>query len=220
MRQFRNTDSVAALPRGGDLRSHRIEALGSVILGAIEAEKDITLVELAALLLREHGASFAPSTVHRFLVRHRITLKKTRPAKLAGKLAVPAWPGRRPGCGGTGCAASVRAGADRGGGAVCSRPAVSSDTRNWSFRILGAGRTFASTVSRYARSPFLIRALPPPRCMRRENKVPAVLSSISLLQAGYGRGLHRECGRTQELDSGSVKNLGQPTSLSRGEQSG
>ena len=47
-----------------------------MILGAIEAQKDITLVGLAALLVREHGAYFAPSTAHRFLARHRITLKK------------------------------------------------------------------------------------------------------------------------------------------------
>ena len=84
MRQFQATGSVAALPKGGDLRSHRIEALGGVILRAIEAEGDITLVELADLLLRGHGASFAPSTVHRFLVRHRITLKKSRARRRAG----------------------------------------------------------------------------------------------------------------------------------------
>ena len=85
MQQFRATGRVAALPKGGDLRSHRIEALGGVVVQAIEAEGDITLVELAALLLREHGASFAPSTVHRFLVRHRITLKKSRARRRAGQ---------------------------------------------------------------------------------------------------------------------------------------
>ena len=31
------------LPRGGDLRSHRIEAFRDVILEAIEAQKDITI---------------------------------------------------------------------------------------------------------------------------------------------------------------------------------
>ena len=85
MRQFRATGNVAALPRGGDLRSHRIEALGGVIVWAIEAEKDITLVGLAALLVREHGASFAPSTVHRFLVRHRITLRRSHARRRAGQ---------------------------------------------------------------------------------------------------------------------------------------
>jgi transposase len=69
---------ATALPRGGDLRSQRIEVFAPVILGAIEAEKDITLVELAALLERSHGARFAPSTIWRFLDRHRITFKKSR----------------------------------------------------------------------------------------------------------------------------------------------
>ena len=36
-----------------------------VILAAIEAQVDITLVELADMLRREQGASFAPSTVWR-----------------------------------------------------------------------------------------------------------------------------------------------------------
>jgi transposase len=73
MRVFRATGTLSAQPKGGDLRSHRIEAFRDVVLGAIEAQKDITLAELANLLRREHGASFAVSTVHRHLVRHRIT---------------------------------------------------------------------------------------------------------------------------------------------------
>jgi hypothetical protein len=47
--------------QGGDLRSHHVEVYRGVILGAIEARVDITLVELADLLKREHGASFAPA---------------------------------------------------------------------------------------------------------------------------------------------------------------
>jgi transposase len=54
-----------AKPTGGDPRSHRIEA-----------QPDIRLAELAAMLEREPTARFAPSRVHRFLVRHRITLQK------------------------------------------------------------------------------------------------------------------------------------------------
>jgi transposase len=37
---------------------------------------DITLVELSELLHRKHEASFAPSTVWRFLDRHDLTFKK------------------------------------------------------------------------------------------------------------------------------------------------
>ena len=40
-------------------------------------------------------------------------LKKTRTAKLAGRLAAPGRPSRRRDCGGTGCAGSERGGADR-----------------------------------------------------------------------------------------------------------
>jgi len=58
---------MRAKPRGGDTRSHRIEAYRDVILAAIDAQVDITLVELADMLCREHGVSFAPSTVWRFV---------------------------------------------------------------------------------------------------------------------------------------------------------
>lgn len=75
---FRTTGATAAKPKGGDLRLQRIEAFRDVILQAIGAQKDATLVDRAAMLDREHGALFAPSTVHRFLVRHRITLRKSR----------------------------------------------------------------------------------------------------------------------------------------------
>jgi len=45
LRDWRVHGRATAL--GGDLRSHRIEAFAPVILAAIEAEVDITLVELA-----------------------------------------------------------------------------------------------------------------------------------------------------------------------------
>jgi transposase len=78
VKAWRTTGTVCAKSQGGDKRSHRIEAYGDVILAAIEAQVDITLVELADLLRREHGASFAPSTVWRFLDRHAVTFKKNR----------------------------------------------------------------------------------------------------------------------------------------------
>lgn len=76
VRAFRETGATAAKPKGGDRRSHRIEAFRDVILGAIDAQVDITLDELAERLAREHGARFAPSTVWRFLDRHAMTVKK------------------------------------------------------------------------------------------------------------------------------------------------
>jgi transposase len=79
------TGSVEAKPQGGDMRSHRIEAFQDVIMGAVQAQKDISLVELAELLRTEHGASFAASTVWRFLDRHGMTFKKNRARSRAGE---------------------------------------------------------------------------------------------------------------------------------------
>ena len=82
VRAWRVEGRVTALPQGGDLRSHHIEVYRDVILGAIDADVDITLVELSELLHRKHEASFAPSTVWRFLDRHNLTFKK--PARIGG----------------------------------------------------------------------------------------------------------------------------------------
>jgi transposase len=76
VRAWRVEGRVTALPQGGDLRSHHIEVYRDVILGAIDVAVDITLVELSELLQRKHKASFAPSTVWRFLDRHDLTFKK------------------------------------------------------------------------------------------------------------------------------------------------
>lgn len=85
VRAWRETGQQAAKRQGGDRRSERIEAYRSVILAAIEAKVDITLSEIAELLRREHGASFAPSTVWRFLDRHAMTLKKNSSRSRAGQ---------------------------------------------------------------------------------------------------------------------------------------
>jgi hypothetical protein len=73
---WRTAGTTRAMPQGGDQRSHRIEAYRDVILAVIDAQVDITLVELAEMLRKEHGASFAPSTIWRFLDRHAMTIKK------------------------------------------------------------------------------------------------------------------------------------------------
>ncbi len=84
VRAWRAEGRVTALPQGGDLRSHHIEAYRDVILAAIEAEVDVTLVELAELLRSRHGALFAPSTVWRFLDRNGLTFKKNSARQRAG----------------------------------------------------------------------------------------------------------------------------------------
>ena len=84
VRAFHDTGLTAARPKGGDRRSHRIEAHRDVILGAIEAQVDITLAELVDLLARERGVIVAPSTIWRFLDRHAMTVKKNRARQRAG----------------------------------------------------------------------------------------------------------------------------------------
>lgn len=78
------TGLISAKPQGGDTRSHHIEAYGRVILAAVEAKKDISLVELADLLRTGYGAWFAASTVWRFLDRHAMTFKKNGARSRAG----------------------------------------------------------------------------------------------------------------------------------------
>lgn len=85
VRAWRETGRRAAKCQGGDRRSERIEAYRSVILAAIKEKVDITLSEIAEMLRREHGASFAPSTVWRFLDRHAMTLKKNSARSRAGQ---------------------------------------------------------------------------------------------------------------------------------------
>jgi len=84
VRAWRAEGRPTPLPRGGDLRSRHIEAFRDVILAAIEAQKDISLAELADMLRRDHQASFADSTVWRFLDRHNVTFKKNRTRHRAG----------------------------------------------------------------------------------------------------------------------------------------
>jgi len=84
VKEWVESGSVAAKPQGGDQRSQRIEAHREFILRAIKAKPDLTLVEIAAMLKNQQGASFAPSSVWRFLDRHAVTFKKKRARSRAG----------------------------------------------------------------------------------------------------------------------------------------
>jgi transposase len=84
LRVWHEEGATAAKPRGGDRHSGRIEAFGAAILEAIEQRVDITLVELAELLEREHGERFAPSSIWRFLDRRGLSFKKNRARQRAG----------------------------------------------------------------------------------------------------------------------------------------
>src|SRR4028118_1713427 len=72
----RRTGDVRPKRQGGDKRSARIEAHAPVILGAVAAKPDITLVELQGLLA-EHRVAVAVSTLWRFFARRQLTLNKS-----------------------------------------------------------------------------------------------------------------------------------------------
>jgi transposase len=76
--QWERTGGVEPRQQGGVHRSHHIEAYAEEILGLIEARRDITLLEIAEHLEREHGLKVAQSTVWRLLDRRDMTFKKNR----------------------------------------------------------------------------------------------------------------------------------------------
>jgi transposase len=73
--QRRETGSFAPKPRGGDMRSRRVEERGGDILALWEGRKDITLEELRAGLA-EIGLIVSVAGLHRFFVRRGMTRKK------------------------------------------------------------------------------------------------------------------------------------------------
>jgi len=62
--------------RGGNVRSHRIDAHAPLILGWIAEEPDLTLAEVADRLSAEVGYRPLPSIFCRFFQRHGLTRKK------------------------------------------------------------------------------------------------------------------------------------------------
>ena len=73
--RYKRTHSVEPDAMGGDRHSHRAEAHAATVLGWVEENRDITLVEIAGRLAAQ-GHVFAPSTVWRLLDRHGLTVKK------------------------------------------------------------------------------------------------------------------------------------------------
>ncbi len=67
--QWRRTGNVEPRPRGGDLRSERIEAHADEVLALIEETPDLTLEEVAGHLDEAHGLKVSQSTVWRLLDR-------------------------------------------------------------------------------------------------------------------------------------------------------
>ncbi len=85
VRLAEQTGEVKPRPRGGDMRSARIEAHAVLIFSLVEARRDMTLMELQAALA-EQGVAAAVSTLWRFFDRHQITLKR-RPGMRPNRIA-------------------------------------------------------------------------------------------------------------------------------------
>jgi transposase len=75
--QKRRTGSIRPRARGGDHRSHRLEAHADEIV-ALAKDTDITLAELVDYVRQSHGLTVAESTIWRLLDRHDMTFKKNR----------------------------------------------------------------------------------------------------------------------------------------------
>ena len=73
--RYKRTGSVEPDAVGGDRHSHRVEAHAARVLGWIDAQRDLTLVEIADRLAEESHV-FAPATIWRLLDRHNYTVKK------------------------------------------------------------------------------------------------------------------------------------------------
>jgi len=74
----RSTGVFAPKPQGGDTRSRRIEAQHVGVIAAFEEERDQSLEELRARLMKR-GVTASTSALSRFFQRHGLTRKK-RPA--------------------------------------------------------------------------------------------------------------------------------------------
>jgi len=73
--QKRRSGSVRPRARGGDYRSHHLEAHADEIV-TLADNTDLTLAELVDHLDRTRGLKVAPSTIWRLLDRHDMTYKK------------------------------------------------------------------------------------------------------------------------------------------------
>jgi transposase len=77
VQRWRATGSVAAKPMGGDNSSRLKGADAAWVLALVEAEPDLTLVEIRERL-RAHGLSVGYGTVWRFLDSRDLRFKKRR----------------------------------------------------------------------------------------------------------------------------------------------
>jgi transposase len=80
VRRFRETGSCEARPRGG-FRHGKLPPHRDFILKTVAARSDITMPELAAILLAEKAIVVAPATLSRFLIGCGFSFKKNASGK-------------------------------------------------------------------------------------------------------------------------------------------
>jgi transposase len=83
VKRFRETGSVTAKPITGHSRSP-LKKQEEWLLELVRREPDLTLEEIRARLLDEHGQKAGIGSVWRFFDRHGISFKKKRPRGRAG----------------------------------------------------------------------------------------------------------------------------------------
>src|SRR5215207_2826876 len=77
MRRQRQSGSPAPARQGRPCGTGKLAPYESFLIRTVEAKPDITMPELAARLLEEHGAAAAPASLSRLLCRHGFTYKKS-----------------------------------------------------------------------------------------------------------------------------------------------
>ena len=75
-KRLAETGSFAAAPTGGDFKSKAVEVHKEWLLATVNAERDLTLVEIQGRLKVTHGLAKSLSCLWRFFARHQVTFKK------------------------------------------------------------------------------------------------------------------------------------------------
>ena len=103
----------------GPQRNHvppRLAPLADALRARVASGSDATLAELRAWVLAEHGVRVSQPVMWKALARLGLTLKKTRPAKLAGMLGARVRRDILPDRGESGCAGFGRDASAQGAG--------------------------------------------------------------------------------------------------------
>lgn len=80
--RYKRTGTIEPDAIGGDYHSYRAEAHAAKVIGWIDVERDLTLVEIRDRLAKQ-GHVFAPSTIWRLLDRYDYTLEKRLPTPVS-----------------------------------------------------------------------------------------------------------------------------------------